>query len=81
VAELAHDANQKDLGTLTEALVEGTSKRDQTVMVGHSAKNQTVHFELPEGMQAEDLIGSMVDVRVDEARTWYLKGTCEGAPR
>ena len=81
VAELAHDANQKDLGTLTEALVEGTSKRDQTVMVGHSAKNQTVHFELPEGMQSEDLIGSMVDVRVDEARTWYLKGTCEGAPR
>ena len=81
VAELAHDANQKDLGTLTEVLVEGTSKRDQTVMVGHSAKNQTVHFELPEGMQAEDLIGSMVDVRVDEARTWYLKGTCEGAPR
>jgi len=61
--------------------VEGTSKRDQGVLVGHSAKNQTVHFPLPERWQGRDMAGSLVKVRVEEARTWYLRGTCEGDPR
>ena len=81
VAELSHDSNQADLGTLVEVLVEGTSKRDDRVMVGHSAKNQTVHFDLPDGWQSDDVIGKLVDVHVDQARTWYLRGTCEGEPR
>ena len=81
VAELAHEANQKDLGGLAEVLVEGTSKRDQQVLVGHSAKNQTVHFAAPAGVDAASLVGSIVDIRVEEARTWYLRGTVEGQPR
>ena len=81
VAELSHDSNQRDLGSLVEVLVEGTSKRDQGVLVGHSAKNQTVHFPLPERWQGRDMAGSLVKVRVEEARTWYLRGTCEGDPR
>ncbi len=61
--------------------IEGTSKRDDSVMVGHSEKNQTVHFNLPEGYTSEDLIGKIVDVHIDEARTWYLRGTMESDPR
>jgi len=81
VATLAHDANQKDLGTLTEVLVEGSSKRSEAVMVGHSQKMQTVHFGVPEGLEGSDLIGKLVDVRVEEARTWYLSGSVVGEPR
>ena len=81
VADQAHDANQKDLGTLVSVLVEGSSKRDGSVMVGHSERNQTVHFALPEGRTAEELVGSIVDVRVEEARTWYLRGSVVGEPR
>lgn len=81
VARQAHDANQADLGTLSTVLVEGTSKRDDSVLVGHSEKNQTVHFCLPEGLSAKDLIGKIVDVRVLEAKTWYLRGEVEGDPR
>ena len=81
VAELAHEANQRDLGGLAAVLVEGTSKRDQQVLVGHSAKNQTVHFAAPAGVDAASLVGSIVDIRVEEARTWYLRGTVEGQPR
>ena len=81
VAQQAHDANQKDLGALVEVLVEGSSKRDKAVMVGHSAKNQTVHFALPERWAGRDIVGSLVDVRVEEARTWYLRGSAEGEPR
>lgn len=81
VATQAHDANQKDLGALVSVLVEGASKRDSNVLVGHSEKNQTVHFSLPQGSRAEDFIGHIVDVRVEEARTWYLRGSVEGDPR
>lgn len=80
VAELAHEANQGDLGHEVEVLVEGPSKRDGN-MVGHSQKNQTVHFALPEGRAQDDLVGRLVDVHVDEARTWYLRGTVVGEPR
>ena len=81
VATLAHDANQRDLGSLVEVLVEGPSKRDDQVLVGHSRKNQTVHFRAPEGMDAQSLVGKLCDVRVDEARTWYLSGPMVGAAR
>ena len=81
VAKLAHEANQRDLHTISEVLVEGTSKRDASVMVGHSKKNQTVHFGLPGNLTADDLTGRLVDVRVDEARTWYLSGAMIGEAR
>ena len=81
VAEQAHEANQSDLHQLVSVLVEGSSKKDGDVLVGHSEKNRTVHFPLPEGWRAEDLVGRIVDVRVDQARTWYLRGSVEGEPR
>ena len=81
VADLAHEANQEDLHQLVGVLVEGSSKKDGDVMVGHSEKNRTVHFSLPEGLSPEDVIGKIVDVRVEEARTWYLRGRVEGGPR
>lgn len=81
VAKLAHEANQRDLNTISEVLVEGISKRDESVLVGHSRKNQTVHFATPRSMDQKSLAGRIVDVRVDEARTWYLSGTMIGDPR
>jgi len=82
VEDLAFEANQPDLGTDVEILVEGPSKRGAgAVMVGHSPKNQTVHFDLPSGLTEDDVIGKMCTVRVDEARTWYLRGQMCGEPR
>lgn len=81
VATLAHDANQRDLGQVCEVLVEGPSKRDDAVLVGHSRKNQTVHLALPDGMRPEDLVGRLCDVKVDVARTWYLAGSLVGEAR
>ena len=45
---------------------------------GAEKQNQTVHFCLPVGLSATDLIGKIVDVRVREAKTWYLRGEVEG---
>ena len=81
VARQAYDANQDDLGKLVGVLVEGPSKRDDRVLVGHSEKNRTVHFPIPTGLSEKDLVGRIVGVRVGEARTWYLRGEMEGSPR
>ena len=81
VAEQAHDANQGDLGKTVSVLVEGSSKRDDSVMVGHSEKMRTVHFSLPDGADPEDYVGKICNVKVEEARTWYLRGKIEGDPR
>ena len=81
VEDLSFEANSPYLGRMVESLVEGPSKADPTVLVGHSPHNQTVLFPLPEGRSAEDYIGRMADVQVDEARTWYLRGPVVGDPR
>ncbi len=74
VQQSAWEQNQKDLGSLTEVLVEGTSKRDDLVLSGRSPKNQTVHFKYPNGAELDSLLGKMAKVKVDVAKTWYLSG-------
>ena len=81
VADLAYEANQSELGATVEALVEGPSKRNPNVLVGHSPKNTTVLFDVPDGREASELVGKLVDVRADEAKTWYLRGPMVGEPR
>lgn len=70
----AFEANQADLGSVVDVLVEGASKRDGGLLAGKSPKNQTVHAPVSSGSTAEELAGSIVPVRIDEARTWYLAG-------
>lgn len=74
VQEGAFAANQMFAGTVQPVLVEGASKRDERLLVGKSPHNVTVHAPLPAGVSAQQLAGSLVNVRIDEARTWYLSG-------
>ena len=50
-------------------------------MVGHSEKMRTVHFMLPDGADPADYVGNVCNVKIEEARTWYLRGKIEGDPR
>jgi tRNA-2-methylthio-N6-dimethylallyladenosine synthase len=81
VEDLALKANKPFSGQVVESLVEDTSKKASDVLVGHSRHNQTVLFSLPEGHEAHEYIGKLCSVRVDEARSWYLRGTLESEPR
>lgn len=74
VQRKAFEANQVDLDSIMPVLIEGTSKRDSTILNGKSPKNQTVHAPIPERMSIDDLLGTIVNVKIDEAKTWYLKG-------
>lgn len=78
IQDSAWQNNQKELNTRVQVLVEGTSKRDTHILTGKSPKNQTVHAPIPEGIEPSSLIGKMVDVDVDTAKTWYLSGTIAG---
>ena len=75
VQKHAFAANQAELDTIVDVLVEGRSKRDDRYLAGKSPKNQTVHALLPDGANINDIMGTIVPVKIDEARTWYLKGT------
>lgn len=74
VQEQAYQQNQIDQDAVVEVLVEGVSKRDASLLVGKSPKNQTVHAPIPVGCSIDDLMGTYINVKVQEARTWYLSG-------
>lgn len=60
VQQGAFSANQADLGATVPVLIEGTSKRDPSILAGKSPKNQTVHAPLPSGVTLEQLLGTIV---------------------
>lgn len=74
VQDHAYACNQADLGSIVTVLVEGPSKRNANLIAGRSPKNQTVHAQAPLGSDPESLVGTFVNVHVDEAKTWYLSG-------
>lgn len=78
VQDRAYEANQPEIGATIKVLVEGVSKRDDALLTGKSPKNQTVHFPLPDGVRAEDLVGTVQQVVIDTARAWYLTGQLIG---
>ncbi|TDB39153.1 MAG: tRNA (N6-isopentenyl adenosine(37)-C2)-methylthiotransferase MiaB [Actinobacteria bacterium] len=70
--------NQRFVGTTQEVLVEGTSRRDASVITGRTESNKVVHAPLPDGTSAASLGGTFVRVVIDEAQTWFLSGHIEG---
>lgn len=74
IQESALQNNLKRVGTVQQILVEGVSKRDENILMGRNPGNQVVHAPIPSGMDISSLIGGFVDVRIDNARTWYLSG-------
>lgn len=74
VQKRAYEVNQTDASKIIDTLIEGSSKRDSSILVGKSSKNQTVHAQIPSGYSVDDLQGKIVPVKINEARTWYLRG-------
>lgn len=75
VQEGAYTANQQALGKDMPVLIEGTSKRDALMLTGKSPYNQTVHIPMPEHTALSDWEGRIVSAHIDEARTWYIRGS------
>lgn len=64
--------NQTYLGTIQKVMVEGTSKNNEKMLTGRTDSNKVVIFE-----GKEELIGTMVQIKIVSEHMWYLKGKIE----
>lgn len=61
--------NEALRGQVMEVLVEGESKKNAEMLSGRTRTNKLVHFQ-----GSKDLIGQLVQVKVEAPQTWILKG-------
>ena len=61
--------NKRFEGKVVKVLVDGTSKNDENVLCGYSEHNKLVNFK-----GDKKHIGTIVDVKITEAKTWFLIG-------
>lgn len=61
--------NKRFEGKVVEVLVDGYSKNQPDVLCGYSEHNKLVNFT-----GKKDSIGTIVKVRITEAKTWFLMG-------
>lgn len=75
VQKYAYEKNQPLLETTQEVLIEGASKRNPNKLVSRTKQNKIVHFDIPKGYSADDLLGKIAEVNINHAQTWFLVGT------
>ncbi len=78
VQRSALEKNRALVDTVQSVLVEGPSKRDDTILAGRSEGNKVVHVPVPEGTTAEEFAGRFIKVRITDAHTWFLAGEFAG---
>lgn len=66
------------VGTRQPVLFEGVSKRDESMLAGRAPSNTMVHVRVPEGHDAGEYTGRILDVEIEEAQTWFLSGRLAG---
>lgn len=68
--EIALEDNKKLIGKTLKVLVEDTSKNNSEVLTGRTEKFQLVHFK-----GDKSLIGELVDVKIEDVKTFTLEGS------
>ena len=62
--------NKKLIGTTLKVLAEDTSKNNPEILTGRSEEFKLVHFK-----GNESLIGELLNIRIEEVKTFALEGT------
>ena len=75
VEDGAYKANQYDLDRVEPILIEGVSKKDANMLTGRNTRNINVHTKIPEGVNPAEFEGKIIDVKIEDAKTWYLRGS------
>lgn len=63
------EKNKKLIGTSVKVLVDDVSKNDDTMLSGRTEEFKLVHFK-----GDKSLIGSIVDVKIEDAKTFSIQG-------
>ena len=69
--EISKRKNDMYLGSVQEVLVEGRSKTNADTMTGRTEGGKIVNFS------GDELVGSLVNVKITDTRTWSLIGKIE----
>ncbi|WP_019242220.1 MULTISPECIES: tRNA (N6-isopentenyl adenosine(37)-C2)-methylthiotransferase MiaB [Bacillus] len=69
VNEISAEKMKSYLGKTVEVLVEGESKKNPDVLAGYTKKSKLVNFKGP-----KSAIGTIVKVKITDAKTWSLNG-------
>lgn len=69
IRHYAYENNVKYVDQVVEVLVEGPSKKDPSIFSGYTPQNKLVNFK---GTAIEK--GSMVAVKITQAKSWFLMG-------
>ena len=67
------ELNQAYVGRTVEVMVEGPSKSDEQIWTGRTTGNKIILWPYV----GTEKVGDLVNVRVDVAQTWLLKGTLQ----
>ena len=70
VSEVSHRRNKRYLGKSVEVLVEGRSERSPERLTGRTRTNKIVNF-----IGGQELVGKLVDVQIESANPWALRGS------
>lgn len=68
--KISYDKNQKLIGSTQKILVTGPSSNDPQVYEGRTSTNKICFID-----KREDLVGKLVNVKIDSAKSWTLEGT------
>jgi tRNA-2-methylthio-N6-dimethylallyladenosine synthase len=74
--EAVRSYHDRKLGTTARALIHGVSRKDCTRLSAKTIDNVTVNFPMIEDVP--DVSRPWVDVRVEGASVWGVRGTCVG---
>ena len=74
----AFENNLPFVGTVQRVLVEGASKRDSSVLSGRTPTAKMVHAPHAGRRLRRRPRGAFVDVKIEEAQTWFLVGRVVG---
>ena len=61
--------NKRFEGEILEVLVDGHSEKDDKMLTGYTEHEKLVNFE-----GSDDLIGTLVKVKIEKAYSWHLRG-------
>jgi len=70
------ECNRPLLGSVQKVLVESQSKSKKLSLSGRTDSNKVVNFD-----GSNDLIGKIIDVNIDNVKTWSLNGTVTGGEK
>ena len=63
------EGNQRFLNQVVEVLVDGPSKNNPEVLAGYSPHQKLINFKA-----SDELVGTIVKVRITEVKTWFMIG-------